>query len=127
MIQLLSCANVEHLSSWLPLLGGDLTSSETLPIPESVNALAWDHKHNMLFIGGKFDRLGGRLLQSPSLVTWTLADGVLPFVGGGVEGGYSGSVLSLAFDSDLQACAHAVCDVITVCDHTCAHVHRFSS
>ena len=107
---------VEHVARfdsrrnlWMPLRGG----SPSLSAPcgskpargpgnaSAVSVLALAYLDGALFVGGRFDALGGAA-TSPGLVAWTEAGGLQPFPGGGLarsDGAGPGVAHSLAVDA----------------------------
>lgn len=66
-------------SAWLPLEGGKLTcSGGESKCVSHVSALEWDPDSRTLFIGGKFNHLGGEPITS-GLCMWEEETGLVPF------------------------------------------------
>jgi hypothetical protein len=68
-------------SAWLPLEGGKLACRQPAPAGKClsrVSALEWDPASKTLFIGGKFNSLGGQAVTS-GLCLWSQETGLVSF------------------------------------------------
>jgi hypothetical protein len=72
----------------------------------SVSALEWDPSHQVLYIGGRFDRLDDQKIPG-GLCMWTEESGLVPLEGSQTGFGLSsdapnGEVISLAYEPRSQ-------------------------
>jgi hypothetical protein len=84
-----------------------------------VSTLGWDSKNNMLFIGGRFDKLGDAKIPG-GVCVWTEESGLMRFpskgIGFGLSAGMSnGEITHMAYEATSQV-------AIIILVHACLEI-----